>query len=149
MGADITAVPPVGICFKVVIDGHDLGAWQTCDGLALEVTVEQKEEGGNNFFVHQLPGQLKYANIKLSRTINADTAKVAGWFASMAVGIRRCSAEITVMTPQLTKVASWHLDAAFPVKWTGPSLSTDASKAATETLELAHHGFLPGSGGSA
>jgi hypothetical protein len=30
-----------------------------------------------------------------------------------------------------------------PVRWSGPQLSLDSPKVATETLELAHHGFLP------
>lgn len=145
--ADVNAVPGVGLCFNVTIDGHGtLGAWQTCEGLAAEVSVKQREEGGNSFFVHQLPGGIKYTNIKLTRTINSDTAKVASWFASMATAIKRVTAEITVMTPELQKVATWNLMGAFPVRWTGPSLSIDATKGAVETLEIAHHGFLPGSG---
>jgi hypothetical protein len=28
------------------------------------------------------------------------------------------------------------------VRWSGPQLSPDSPKVATETLELAHHGFL-------
>ena len=28
------------------------------------------------------------------------------------------------------------------VRWTGPSLNPDSPKVATETLEIAHHGFL-------
>ena len=34
-----------------------------------------------------------------------------------------------------------------PVRWTGPSLNPDSAKVAMETIELAHHGFLPGRGG--
>jgi hypothetical protein len=29
------------------------------------------------------------------------------------------------------------------VRWTGPSLNLDSPKAAMETIEIAHHGFLP------
>ena len=36
-----------------------------------------------NSFVHQLPGRIKYTNVKLTRPVNADTAKIATWFASM------------------------------------------------------------------
>ena len=34
-----------------------------------------------------------------------------------------------------------------PVRWTGPSLNPESPKVATETVELAHHGFLPGTRG--
>ena len=30
----------------------------------------------------------------------------------------------------------------FPVRWSGPNLDIDTAKVATETLELAHNGFL-------
>ncbi len=40
-------------------------------------------------------------------------------------------------------VASWGLLGVIPVRWTGPSLNLDSPKVATETLELAHHGFTP------
>ena len=146
MVASNVADPAIGLYFTVVIDGHNLGAFQKCEGLGVEVTVEPREEGGNNFFVHQLPGRLRYTNVRFSRLINADTQKLAQWFASMATGVKRTTALITAMTPDLAKVASWGLIDCIPVKWTGPTLGTDTLSGAMETLEIAHHGFLdPGS----
>lgn len=140
--ADPTSDPAITVCFSVTIDGHELGAFMTCDGLALEIQVEQREEGGNNGFVHMLPGRIKYSNVKFTRPINGDSAKVRAWLSSMTREIRRTTAEITAMTMDGTKVASWGLDGVIPVRWTGPSFSADSPKVATETLELAHHGFL-------
>ena len=45
------------------------------------------------------------------------------------------------MTAERKVVASWGLLGVVPVRWTGPSLNLDSPKVATETLELAHHGF--------
>ena len=45
-------------------------------------------------------------------------------------------------------VASWGCSASIPVRWTGPSLNLDSPKVATETLELAHHGFTTGEAGA-
>ena len=147
--ADPASDPALSVCFAVTIDQHDLGAFMTCDGLAVEVTVEQREEGGNNLFVHQLPGRMKYTNIKLTRPINGDTEKVARWLAGMAVEVKRTNAEIAAMSADGKKVASWSFMGVIPVKWTGPQLSVDSPKVATESLELAHHGFLgrAGTGG--
>ena len=36
---------------------------------------------------------------------------------------------------------SWAFTDAFPVKWTGPALNAGSNDVATETLEIAHHGF--------
>jgi phage tail-like protein len=140
--ADTTADPAVSVRFKVKIDANDLGAFTACEGLGVEVAVEQHEEGGNNGFVHQLPGRMKYSNVRLTRAVNADTAKVAKWFAGMAKGVQRTNAHIVAMTGDGVEVWQWNLTGVIPVKWTGPSLSLDSAKVATETLELAHHGFL-------
>jgi phage tail-like protein len=141
--ADVTSDPAVSICFTVRIDEHDLGAFTACEGLGCEVTVEQREEGGNNGYVHQLPGRLRFTNVRLTRPINADSEKVARWFAAMTTGVKRTTAEICAMTADGTQVATWNLVGVIPVRWQGPSLSVDALRVATETLELAHHGFLP------
>ena len=147
--ADVISDPAVTVCFTVRIDGQDLGAFTQCDGLACEVALEPREEGGNNLFIHQLPGRMKYTNIKLTRPINSDTQKVARWLAGMANEVRRTNAEIAALTADGKKVASWSFMGVIPVKWTGPQLSLDSPKVATETLEIAHHGFVgtPGKGG--
>ncbi len=145
--ADLDSDPAVGVCFTVRIDKHDLGAFTSCDGLGCEVVIEQREEGGNQRFVHQLPGRLKYTNVKLTRPINGDTQKVAAWFAGMAGKIERTGAEIVAMTLEGKQVASWGLLDVIPVRWTGPQLGVDSNKVATETLEIAHHGFLAPAGG--
>lgn len=82
--ADPNADPAVSVCFKVEIDACPLGTFTACEGIGVEVTMEQREEGGNNAFIHQLPGRMKYTNVKLTRPVNADTAKVAAWFAKMS-----------------------------------------------------------------
>jgi phage tail-like protein len=142
--SDPSVDPAVSVFFKVKIDGHNLGAFTACEGMGCEVTIEQREEGGNNAFVHQLPGRLKYTNIKLTRAVNADTALVAQWFAKMAGSITRTTAHISALRSDDDKTAiwQWDLEGVIPVRWTGPSLSAESAKIATETLELAHHGFL-------
>lgn len=135
--------PAVGVRFLVKIDKNELGAFNTCDGLGCEVVIEQREEGGNNGFVWQLPTRIKYSNIKLSRVICADSAKLTAWLASFATQVTRHTASISAMTGDGQIVATWNLDGVIPVRWTGPSLNPDSPKVATETVELAHHGFLP------
>ena len=141
---DLDSYPPITVCFSVDIGGMDLGVFTACEGLGCEVAVEQREEGGNNAFVHQLPGRVKYTNVKLTRPLNGDSAKVASWFAGMGGQVKRREATIAALTNDGQPVARWHLTGVIPVKWSGPSLNVDSPKVATETLEIAHHGFLPG-----
>lgn len=138
----------VAIAFVVKIDDQDLGAFNTCDGLGCEVVVEQREEGGNNGHIWQLPTRMKFSNVKLSRPVTADSTKLMRWFGGMASGITRKTATIEARTLEGTVIARWGLIDVIPVKWTGPQLSPDNPKVAVETLELAHHGFFgPGTGG--
>jgi phage tail-like protein len=135
--------PAVTVCFSVTIDDTELGYFNSCEGLGVEVVLEQREEGGNNGFVWQLPTRLKYSNVKLSRPLGPDTVKIAKWFASMTGGVTRRTATIVAMNHEYVKVASWSLSDVVPVRWSGPSLNVDSPKVATETIEIAHHGFLP------
>ncbi len=76
--------------FKVTLDDHtDLGSWTKCEGLSVEYDVQEIKEGGQNDYVHRLPGRAKYQNIKLTRPIDKDTGKVAVW---LAVGRQRSEA---------------------------------------------------------
>ena len=136
--------PAVTACFVVKIDDADLGAFNSCEGLGVEVVMEQREEGGNNGLVWQLPTRIKYSNIKLSRPISSDTNAVIDWLTKLPVEIAEHTATIEARTADNETVATWSLAGVVPVKWSGPSLSLDSPKVATETLEIAHHGFKAG-----
>jgi phage tail-like protein len=135
----------VAVCYVVKLDDKNLGnlgAFSSCDGLGCEFVMEQREEGGNNGMVWQLPTRIKYSNIKLSRPVTEASAQITKWFASLASGIERKTATIEARTLEGKVIASWALEGVVPVRWSGPQLSPDSPKVATETLELAHHGFL-------
>jgi phage tail-like protein len=134
--------PAVSVCFYVQIDSTELGWFNSCEGLGLEVVLEQREEGGNNGFVWQLPTRVKYSNVKLSRPVGKDSAKLTAWLCSFATGVKRQTATICAMTGDRDVVATWNLNGVIPVRWSGPSLNSDSPKVATETIELAHHGFF-------
>ena len=132
----------VAVCFVVKIDDESLGAFNSCDGLGAEFVIEQREEGGNNGMIWQLPSRIKYSNVKLSRPVTKDSAKITRWFSGMAAGVSRKTATIEARTLDGTVIASWSLHDVVPVRWSGPQLSAESPKVATETIELAHHGFL-------
>src|SRR3954468_5976213 len=101
--------PAVSVCFVVSLDDMDLGAFNSCEGLGVEVVLEQREEGGNNGFVWQLPTRLKFSNLKLPRPLCADTAAGVAWLASMTTGVKPKTANISAMTAERKVVASWGL----------------------------------------
>jgi phage tail-like protein len=140
--SDTVRDPAVAYMFRVEIDGKPLGLWNSFEGLGMETTIETREEGGNNAFIHQLPGRLKYTNVKISRPVGKDSRLVADWLAGMADAVTRTTAVIKAMTPDNKELVSWSLDGVVPVRWTGPGFNVEQPKVATETLELAYHGFI-------
>lgn len=132
----------LGLRFKVSIDGQDFGNWEKCDGLQVEYDIHELSEGGENTYVHRLPGRVKYQNIKLTRPIDEHSARVTAWVASVGIRLIPGTAHISVLDPTGTDVANWYLIGVFPVRWSGPTLDIYGNQHATETLELAHTGFL-------
>jgi phage tail-like protein len=129
--------------FRVKLDGGaDLGDWSKCDGLSVEYEVFEYKEGGENEFIHRLPGRAKYQNLKLTRPLNKDSEKVAQWIGSMKSQVRRETAEVSALDTEGQPIATWSLEGVYPVKWSGPSLDIGSNSVATESLELAHNGFL-------
>src|SRR5262245_60962850 len=129
--------------FKVIIDGFgSIGNWGKCEGLAVDFTVQEYKEGGQNGFVHKLPGRASYPNIKLTRPVDSDSALVAGWLASIQGAVQRQTAQVAILDADGAVVTAWNFMDAYPIKWSGPSLDVGGSAVAMETLELAHNGFL-------
>ncbi|MDH3683389.1 MAG: phage tail protein, partial [Acidimicrobiia bacterium] len=117
-------------------------------GLSAEVKVEEISEGGQNAFTHKLPGAMSWPNIVLKRGVTSDNT-LFDWFAKSSGekfnqegnSLTRRSASITLVDPTGTRLRSWTIDGAFPVKWTGPNFSVGSSDMVVEELEIAHHGF--------
>jgi phage tail-like protein len=132
----------VNSSFSLDIDGHDLGYFLTLEGLGVQVEVSEYTEGGNPYYVHQIPGQFRYNNVTLSRPLDQNTDKVMEWLKTMADGMKRGHAAISALDSMGKVVVTWSLQGVIPVRWVGPHLDVENRLHATETLELAHHGFL-------
>ncbi len=139
------AEPGLGLRFTVKIDRiGSLGDWNKCEGLGVEYDIFEYKEGGQNSFIHRLPGRAKYANVKLTRPLNSSSAEVAKWVSAVQREPSRTTAVISVLDPTGTEVTHWNLDGAFPARWTGPTLDVGGTQSAVEVLEIAHNGFIPG-----
>ena len=136
---------PLGLAtrFDVVVDGIELGGWQSCTGLAVHFSLEERREGGVNTHSQWLPGQITYPKIVLSRamTLLGSTAVMA-WLSGKANDLSPGTAQITLRDARGGTVASWSLRGVYPSAWTGPSMEAGSSQVAIERLELAHEGFL-------
>lgn len=140
--------PAIGYLFRVGIDGVDLGAFTKVEGLSASYQVMEVKEGGQNGFVHKLPGRIEFQNVKFSRPVDTTSAMLAKWFSSFQPAldpggqIQPTTAAIHALNASHEPVAAWVLGGVFPVSYSGPTFQAGNGTVLTETLELAHTGFL-------
>jgi phage tail-like protein len=133
----------VSLYFTITLDSVDLGAWATCSGLGIEIETEGREEGALGLFMHQLTGRFRYTNLTLSRPVSKLTNATMAWLSQFALAPMPTTAQVEALDPSAShSVMTWSLYGVVPVRWTGPSFDAQSPQVATETLELAHQGFL-------
>lgn len=134
--------------FYVQINGIARAVFTEVSGLQVEIDTMSYEEGGNNGFVHSLPGRAKIGNVTLKRGMVASN-EFFSWCYSIAQGnIDRRSLSIIMYDASGKQLLRWELINAFPVKWSGPQFSADGTVAAVESLEIAHGGLKAENGAS-
>lgn len=134
--------------FLFEVDGLQIGIFREVTGLRADLEVVTIEEGGQNEFVHQVPGRLRWPHIVLKRGITMED-NLFGWLRTFSGdGFARNGNKATPRTGAITvldesdrKLRSWEVTGAFPVRWEGPTLAATRSEVAEEELEIAHHGF--------
>jgi len=134
--------------FLFEVDGVEIGRFMEITGLEVSVETTDVEEGGQNSFVHKLPGRMTWPNIVLKRGITQSDGLLT-WlnkssgekFSAAGNKLARASAAITLIGPSGQRLRAWEFDGAFPVKWTGPNFAVSSAEMAVEELEITHHGF--------
>ena len=134
--------------FLFEVDDIEIGRFMEVSGLQVDVEVEEVQEGGENNYVHKLPGRMTWPNIVLKRGVTQNDSLLTWLNKSSGEGfsaggnkLARKSGAITLIAADGTRLRAWNIDGAFPVKWTGPSFAVTSTDAAVEELEIAHHGF--------
>jgi phage tail-like protein len=134
--------------FLVEVDGVEIGRFTEVSGLQVDIAVEDIEEGGQNSFVHRLPGRMTWPNLVLKRGIT-QTDGLMDWlqkssgekFAAQGNKLTRSTAAITLLDSEGTRLRAWEVDGAFPIRWRGPTFAVNSNEWAVEELEITHHGF--------
>lgn len=128
--------------FLVEVEGLVVGGFSEVSGLQVETVVEEYTEGGQNDYVHKLPGPTKYpSNLVLKRGLS-DVATLWSWHQEVVTRqVTRRNGTIYLLDAQGSPVLWWHFKEAYPVKWSGPDLKADSNTVAVEMLELVHRGL--------
>lgn len=134
--------------FLFEVDGVEIGRFMEVSGLEVSIETEDVLEGGQNSFVHKLPGRMTWPNIVLKRGVTQNDS-LLNWltkssgeqFAAAGNKLTRSTAAITLVGPAGKRLRAWEFDGAFPIKWSGPNFSVSSTDMAMEELEISHHGF--------
>jgi phage tail-like protein len=137
-----------GLRFHVVIDGQDLGDWAKVEGLSVkfELAEYRAGDGGNHRWIE--PTFTTFTDVKLSRAVTlASTLRTKQWLEKMCLAPKKVTGQITAYahwhkSHDTAGAVTWNLRGVLPVAWTGPQFDANANAVATETLELAHDGWL-------
>ena len=122
-----------------------LGIFKGLTGLEINYDVLEYREGGNNDYVHHLPGRMRYPNLVLSWGLISDQLLLQ-WFMATHQQAQLQEITLTLTAARGTKEAplrKFTFVDAFPVRWSGPNLVADQHDPETwgETLEIAHSGI--------
>jgi phage tail-like protein len=126
--------------FGVRIPGMELGYFNECRGLGVQVEVHEYAEGGNHEFIHQLPGRLIYPKLELARGMTTED-NLLKWFMQTRLKAERKEVIIDIYNTYGEIHRSFTFDQAFPVEWSGPTIAVAGGGAANETLTIAHAGL--------
>jgi len=134
--------PYMAFNFFVEIEGLIVGGFSEVGGLQVETVVQEYQEGGQNGYVHKLPGPARYpANLTLKRGLT-DIETFWSWHQDVIAGqIERRNGTIYLLDRQGAPAMWWDFKQAYPVKWSGPELRADSNAVAVETVELVHRGI--------
>ena len=128
--------------FLVEIEGLVIGAFSDVSGLQVETQVQDYSEGGQNEYVHKLPGPTRYPSTLVLKRGLTDIQTLWTWHQEVASGlIMRRNGTVYLLDRQGQQAMWWNFKEAYPVKWSGPELKGASNAVAIETIELVHRGL--------
>lgn len=134
--------PLLAYQFWVELETELVGGFTQCSGLQAETEVFDWYEGGDNTTVLRFPGRTRYGNITLKHGFT-QSPDLWLWFLRVMRGtFERRPLTVILLDSDGSRVRAWNFAHAFPVKWSGEELRSDARGAAIESVEFAHEGIV-------
>ena len=124
--------------FMVEIDGIQSNSFLECEGLEMEATVFEVEEGGFNTSTHKRIGHNRSPNLFLKKGINCDNALLIWYHRNINGNFERKNISVILMDSSMEEIKRWDFHRAFPCRWKGPSLDVYDNKYAIEMIEIAY-----------
>ena len=148
--SEIGFFPPAAFYFDVEIPGGGSldGSFQEVSGIEVESDVEEINEGGQNDFVHRVPGRNKYKNLVLKRGLLYKGSGLTKWCKkrfdeslnlSGRVGVKDITVHLN--NEKGDPIFTWTFHRAYPVKWSIGGFNSQENAVSVETIEFAFSHF--------
>lgn len=144
--------PPPAFAFTVAVAGTgttlqmssptDAG-FQEASGIEAKIDLEEVVEGGENRFVHQLPGVTRSPNLVLRRGYVTAPSFLSEW-AAQTIGATLNTPVLTqtlvvmLIGPARVPVVAWNFDRAWPVRWVTGPFDAMKNEVLTEVMEFSY-----------
>lgn len=123
--------------FLISANGTSLGVFTECTLPVIEWELEEVKEGGQNGYVHQLPGRRKSARLTLKNGVGS--SELMDWFWKMLedkIDRRKLTIQLLATQDKSSAVMTLNIENAYPVKWSGPTLKADDNNIAIQSVEF-------------
>lgn len=144
--------PPPAFSFTVMVAGVGTPlqlssladtSFQEASGLEAKIETQALAEGGENRYVHQLPGATRSPNLVLRRGYVTRPSFLSEWAAqtigsTLSQRILTQTLVVMLLGPQRLPQVAWRLDRAWPVRWVTGAFDANKNEVLTEVLEFAY-----------
>jgi phage tail-like protein len=138
--------PPPGFHFLVEVlglppDANDI-RFVEVGGLGVEIATEDVPEGGENRFVQKYPVRARFGDLTLKRGLMTRSA-VWQWIerAVDELLIEPKDVHVSLLNEAHVPLMAWHLEGAWPVKWSISDLNASNNAFVVESLQLSYRRF--------
>lgn len=111
--------------------------FQEVTGLTTDVNLETYNEGGENRFVHRLPGRTRYADLVLKRGMTL-VSGVAAWCLDAVENFnyQPTNLLVSLLNEEHLPVSSWYVVNAIPISYQISGLNAEQSQVVIESMTL-------------
>ena len=145
---DTKEYPLPAFYFSVIIgdetrENTAKGSFTEVSGLTQEVqTLDYRDGFDKTTIPRKIPGMPKYSNVTLKRGVFHENLEFQKWVNDRQYNeIQRKLVTISLKDNEGQSLIVWKLSNAYPVKLEGPTMKSDSSEIAFESIELVHEGL--------
>lgn len=149
-------IPPVGFYYAVEILGKGNSpfppadaSFQEVSGISVTTETEQIKEGGQNRYIHRVPGRTTYSDLVLKRGLIVRSSSLADWCTkifkdNLTKQIEPKTIKVSLLDANASSrkpLMSWVFTNAYPIKWEIGALDAMKSEIVVETITFAYSYF--------